>query len=39
MTDLFGWKSGSGGEHHYATIFLKHIENYELILISMNTLG
>ena len=29
MTDLLGWKSGSGGEHHYATIFLETYENFK----------
>ena len=29
MTGHSDWKSGSGGEHHYATIFLETYENYK----------
>ena len=40
MTDLLvGWKSGSGGEHHYATIFCKiHMKTDMDFDFSMNTL-
>jgi len=31
MTGHFDWKNGSGGEHHYATIFLAYRKTKEII--------
>ena len=40
MTDpVMDWKSGSGGEHQYTTIFIETYENYELMIFNEYSIG